>query len=152
MGYHVNLISSDVFIPAEFTQAAFDAVCALNAKNDLKYGGRFGGYHPFEKPADTNSNGDPDRWFSWLPWNYDEICEDIVDVLDLLGFSVDVDLDGCVYVYGYDSKSGQEDLFFKTLAPYIRGSQMTWMGEDSEFYVWVFEDGKFYERPAHLTW
>lgn len=151
MGYRVNLIGSDVFIPAEFAQAAFDAVCALNAKHDLKYGGRFGG-SPFEKPADTESNGDPEHWFSWMPWNYDEICEDIVDVLDLLGFSVYVDLDGCVYVYGYDSKSGQEDLFFKTLAPYIRGSRMTWMGEDAEFYVWVFENGEFYEYPAHLTW
>lgn len=151
MGYRVNLIGSDVIIPAQFTQAAFDAVCALNAKHDLKYGGRFGG-SPIEKPANLDSNGDPNRWFSWMPWNYDEMCENIVDVLELLGFDVEV-CDNCdVFIYGYDRKSGQEDLFFKTLAPYVRGSRMIWQDEDAEFYVWEFDNGEFRECPAHLIW
>lgn len=138
MGYYVHAITSTAEIPACNLDAAYAVLCELNAHNDLKIGGHYG--TPTERPADSKSvSTDPDRWFSWMPWNYDELCHNAAEVLDLLGFYTDYTPDGSLKFYEYDQKTGQEELFIRSIAHLVRpGTYIRWIGEDDELWEWVF--------------
>ena len=89
MGYHVQIVYSDFTIRKEDFDRGFQIVCDLNARDDLKGGGKFGG-DPTPKPADSKScASSPDKWFSWMLWNYDEVCDSLPKVLEELGFGID---------------------------------------------------------------
>lgn len=155
LGYYVNTINSNVKIRKSYYDGvAFDAVCELNAHDDLKRGGSFPGNE--ERPSDSKSAGNPNKWFSWMEWNYDETCSNLTEVLEMLGFEVwKIGYDDDFYYLGlgYDNKSGQEELFFKTLAKYIEdGSYIEWRGEDDYMYRWDFDDGVLKEHEGIIYW
>lgn len=154
MGYYVNIIDCDFHINKENYDAAYKAVCELNRYDYLKSGGSYradGKRTP--KPADSNSvSNNPDKWFSWMPWNYDETCESLVDIISELGFDVEENEHGICNVW-YDSKTGNEETFFSALAPYVsNGSYIVWHGEDDTMWVWCFDDGEMVEKPAYISW
>lgn len=140
----------------EVQEDAFKAVCNLNKLNHLKTGGRFPKNEV--KPADSTSLGDPNVWFSWMPWNYDEVCSDLREVLSELGFDVYESSDKTLLVESYDGKIGGEDLFFEALAPYVSVTQdnpepyMEWEGEGGERWRWVFSGGKMRMSYSTITW
>ena len=107
MGYYVRTEQSTFTIKAEHIDEAFTAVKALNARNELKTGGTS---RKQPRPADSVSVGTPEKWFSWMEWNYDETCESLTDVLEALGFDCDTDENGNITLDWYDSKSGNEDV------------------------------------------
>ena len=111
MGYYVQIVYSDFTIRKEGFDRGFQIVCALNARDDLKGGGKFGG-DPTPKPADSKScASSPDKWFSWMLWNYDEVCDSLPKVLEELGFGIDYNDEGDIVGLSYDSKTGDEDVF-----------------------------------------
>src|ERR1044071_8203429 len=101
MGYSITLWSSDLSIPKENWDAAFNAVCELNEHDELKTGG-----------DGTNV------WFAWMDANYPEQAlhdweqlrspHPLVFVLQQLGFDWELGTDECLCLTHYDSKSGAE--------------------------------------------
>jgi len=145
MGYYVNLIDSDWFIPKEREAAALQALRDLNFRHELKSGGR------------SPESGDPfdDKWFAWMPPRYHEEQDlTVAKVLQYLGFeSADSNEFGTSCGGYYDSKTGSEEIFMMTLAPFVQdGSYMEWQGEDAERWRWVFRDGTMVIQEAIVTW
>ena len=131
MGYYVQIVYSDFTIKKEDFDRGYKIVCGLNSRDDLKGGGKGGG-KPTPKPADSKScASSPDKWFSWMLWNYDEVCDSLPEVLEELGFGIDYNDDGDIVGLSYHSKIGDEDVFLDALRPVIKeGSYIVWEGED----------------------
>lgn len=125
MGYNVTIKHSTAVIPKENRDEVLQIWKDLNKpENDhLKRGGAYrdGAKHT--------------SWYSWMPANYDETVETVEDVLTELGFDTVLDPYGNVLICNYDSKRGQEDLFFKHAAHLIKG-EILWEGEDGDTWVW----------------
>lgn len=108
MGYYVQIVYSDFTIKKEDFDRGFQIVCDLNSRDDLKGGGKFG-CTPRPKPAGSKScASSPDKWFSWMLWNYDEVCDSLPEVLEELGFGIDYNDDGDIVGLSYHSKTGDE--------------------------------------------
>lgn len=132
MGYNVNLTDSTVVLEAKNQDEILHRWKDLNKQenNHLKHGGSWSG-------------GRQTQWhFSWMPHDYDQTVESVEEVLELLGFEFSQEDNGDIAVVNYDSKTGNEDLFFKTISDLIKpGSTMMWHGEDGANFAWYF-DGK----------
>jgi len=142
MGYYVNITDQNFTVKKENFPAAYDALCAINDEkyNHLKRGGSHG------------PDGQTAYWYSWMPENYPAETETLLDILDLLGFAVHLDSDGNIDSIGYDNKTGNEEIFFMALAPYVKdGSWVLWHGEDDEIWGWEFADGRMYLRSVRIT-
>lgn len=139
MGYFVHAIDSTAFIRRENLEKAYEALCALNADDSIKGGGNFG--TPRVRPACSRSvSRNPNRWFSWMPWNYDEICADASEILEHLGFYTSFDKEGSLHFSEYDDKTGQEELFVRAIAHLIEpGTYIRWIGEEEELWEWQFD-------------
>ena len=144
MGYYVSMSGSNVAIKKEHLADAYKAMCELNEHDELKTGG--------------SSLGN--KWFAWMPEHYPTECEDAKEILEYLGFSVSTQDDGGLWISGYDSKIGQEEVFLYAIAPYVDLTdwakervdrtgvelvpEMEWVGEDGEFWKYIFKDKKMY--------
>jgi hypothetical protein len=129
MGYNVQIKHSTAVIPAEHKDEVLQIWKDLNKpeNNHLKRGGSW-------------SKGEQNVWwYSWMPSNYDLTVTSVEDVLNELGFETELDHEGNVLICEYDSKRGQESLFFNRVAHLIKG-QIMWEGEDGS--TWVWELGK----------
>ena len=130
MGYNVSIEESTFQIPVENLDAAYKAMCELNytVPNSQKRGGS----HPGKDKAPEYG---PHKccWFSWMDWNYDEKCKNAEEVLREVGFYSYISENGNLHIDGYDSKTGQEDLFLKAISTLSKG-YIIWKGEDDE--VW----------------
>lgn len=146
MGYYTKITDSNFTIPAENLDAAYQAMCKLNWNNKIKSGG----IRPGNPDADDSAPRD-DKWFSWMDWNYHETCRNSKEILEALGFEVDFNDQGDLYVVSYDSKSGNEEHFIKALAPYATG-YICWVGEDGCQYKWEIEDGEFVSYTGEIEW
>lgn len=139
MGYYISLQSSDFRVKAEHLDAAYEAMCALNTDGTPKRGGSYTG------GAQTAA------WFSWMDANYPETCKDAAAILEMLGFEVEVEDNGDLYLANYDSKTGQEDVFLERIAPFCEGT-LYWRGEDGEQWAHRAEDGKLKSVNATVTY
>lgn len=135
MGYYVSASNSTWTIKKENLDKAYEAMCKLNWKNELKRGGRYP-----TNPDDPKDKPHEGVWFAWMPWNYHETCKDAQDILQKLGFETDYDGDGNLVLGWYNNKAGNEDVFLKAIAPFSEGF-IEWRGEDG--YLWrdSVEDG-----------
>lgn len=142
MGYYVNIVENNFVLPAENKEAAYEAVCRINAPeyNYLKNGGSWG-------PGDER-----EYWYSWMPADYPAETEKLEDVLELLGFAHEVNANGDIVGLEYDNKTGNEEIFFFAMAPYVKdGSTVTWVGEDHQSWIWEFADGTLYLRSVQMV-
>jgi len=131
MGYYVSGEGS-LTIKNENLLAAYAALMALqNAPDENKQGGSY-------------SAKETRRWYSWMPEDLNTIPT-VQDVFIELGFEVEVDSKtGDVVIGNYDSKMGQEEVFFAAAAPFIESGEYEWKGEDGEFWKWSFHEGKMF--------
>jgi hypothetical protein len=123
MGYYVHIEDSNCMLPHKHASLAYWRMCDLNKHDHLKRGG--------------SSTGE--KWFSWMDANYPETCKTALDVLVELGFDVEAQDDGFV-IYGYDNKSGQEELFLGTISDLLRTVQNENSTQNKPFIVWRGED------------
>jgi hypothetical protein len=125
MGYCVTIKHSTATVPAKNRDEVLQIWKDLNKpENDhLKRGGA---YRDGEKHT---------AWYSWMPANYHEAVESVEDVLTELGFETELGPFDEVLICNYDSKRGQEELFFKRVAHLMTG-QIQWEGEDGGTWVW----------------
>jgi hypothetical protein len=131
MGYYVSGEGS-LTIKNKNLPAAYEALMALqDAPDEGKHGGSF-------------SATETRRWYSWMPEDLRTIPT-VQDVFRELGFEVEVDGDtGDVLIGRYDSKMGQEEVFFIAAAPFIESGEYEWQGEDGVFWKWSFHEGKMF--------
>lgn len=140
MGYYVNIMEADFLIPTEHLDAAYRAMCDLNARDDLKTGGSWSGGKQTEK------------WFAWMPSDYPSVCPDAASIFEELGFDVDVSKDGLRINY-YGNKTGAEEHFLNAVAPYVvSGSYIRWKGEDGALWSNNFVNGKMISKDATIQW
>jgi hypothetical protein len=135
MGYYVRGDSYKFMLKAGQEDAIRAAIRELNTHDELKNGGQSKGGVTVQK------------WFSWMnDFDYDSDFT-TVELLERLGFDVTVNEDGDITNLFYDGKTGQEDLFLATLAPFIEdGSSIDWQGEEDERWRWVFEGGEMFHE------
>jgi len=130
MGYYVLIEDSNLTIRAENLDGAFEAMKALNSRDDLKHGGAWSG----GKQTAT--------WFSWMDADYDKTSRDAAHILEQLGFEFSIDDEGDLSITGYDNKIGSEEHFLHAIAPFVEsGSMIIWRGEDEERIMDLFLDG-----------
>lgn len=140
MGYFVSGNSNNFRLKAGQDQAIMDGMRELNKRDDLKQGGSYG------------PNGAREYWFSWMN-DVDFQNNDVGVFLEAVGFEVDKDENGDIVHLSYDNKTGQEDLFFAVLAPFIEdGSIIEWRGEDDERWMWEFTGGKMFIKTPVIDW
>lgn len=140
MGYNVTLTNVDFLIPTENLEDSLVALKLLNLRDDLKTGGSWSGGQQTEK------------WFSWMPPDYDKTVQSSREVLEMLGFGTSITEDG-LHVWEYDSKTGAEVHFIRALAPYaVEGSFMQWRGEDDSFWRWTVEEQQLSIEYGEVVW
>lgn len=144
----------DFTIPAKNTQEAFQALCNLNTKDDLKSGHIFSSKKLIKPENSTSLAEDPSVRFINMPWNYDEVCEAVEEILELLNFSVEKDLEGNVHILSFESDhGGDEEVFLKALAPYVKpGSFIEWQAEGGEMWRNDFVQGKMTTSSGEVVW
>ena len=130
MGYNVFIEESTFQIPAENLDEAYNRMCQLNFTVPNKH--KNGGSYP-DKDNAPEFGANKSCWFSWMQWNYHEECNNSEEILQQLGFYTSTDEDGNLHIDGYDSKTGQEDLFLEAISTLSKG-YIIWEGEDDE--VW----------------
>ena len=128
MGYNVRIVNSTLSIPDEVKAQVYAIWCALNKphNNHLKNGGGYSGGRQTQ------------HWYSWMDEHYDQTCKSVEDILDQLGFEHVPNANCGIDIIGYDSKTGQEDLFFQRVAHLLNG-KIQWLGEDGGRWTWQFD-------------
>jgi len=93
MGYYVRLEESTAVLPKKHQAEAYRRMCALNDNDERKQGGSW-------------SDGQEEKWFSWMDPNYPDTCADAKAILADLGFWFDENEDGDLGVRGVRLQGG----------------------------------------------
>jgi hypothetical protein len=129
MGYYINLTDSTLVLPKAFEQEALRRFKEMNG--------------PAFDPA-KGGGSSTESWYSWLPADYDKTVESTADVFELLGFETEVDDEG-TKLTGYDSKTGDEDLFLFVVRDLFEdGAYVRFSGEDGALFEYRFSDGDMF--------
>ena len=138
MGYYVTTTEVDFVIEKDKCDAALAEMKRINGSefDHRKHGG-----------------SSQEKWYSWMPASFDEISS-IAHFFEMIGFEGNgEDSEGNFALGFYDNKTGDEDVFFEYLAPFVRsGSYVEWRGEEGEQWRWLFEDGKVTSQEAKIVW
>jgi len=126
MGLHVQITDTNAYIPKQNLEIAYQKMCALNVTHDRK---KRGGAWSMGKQTE--------KWFSWMDSNYPQTCKDAQAVLEALGFGTEYDSHGNLSICGYDSKTGQEELFMEAIKNEAIG-KIDWVDEYGGIYTTEF--------------
>ena len=145
MGYFVQGHGTIVLRP-NTEHSAYKALCALNDRDDLKRGGRWGGENDSNSERPQGMDHHPGKWFSWMDPNFPAECSTLKSVLEMLGFETNITytLESNVHItLAYDNKTGQEELFVQALAPFAVHGSIEWRGEDGAMWKEVLSGGTY---------
>ena len=151
MGYYVNLIDTNAYIPKDKLEEAYKILCELNNHNELKRGGR----GPRDKRLDAEGPHDG-IWFSWMDWNYPETCADAAAILAQVGFELSDEESGDLRIMFYDNKTGCEQVFAAALAPVLASHDdqppyLIWVGENHEQWRQIVIDGQMVTQDGEIV-
>lgn len=149
MSQTITLKDSTFIIPFDKLEKAYQALCRLNWRNDLKSGVRYAPGMVLKPVTDLRPRDD--RWFALMPWNYHEIFRNVEEILTVLGFETCYGSENCLFIHGYDGKPGDEEHFIKALAPFATG-YMIWEGSDGREYKWEVVNGKLLTYTGVTEW
>lgn len=150
MGYYVDLVETNAYIPKDKLDEAYNILCELNQHNELKTGGR--GPRDDRQAIEGPHDG---IWFAWMEWNYPETCSDAAAILAQVGFDVVID-NGDLRIMFYDGKTGCEQVFLSALAPVLASNDsqppyFVWSGEDRSVWRQIVLDGKMHVQEGVVT-
>lgn len=137
MGYYVRIHSADWEI--EDNPRSLQAMRAMPKKY---------------KSIQRGGSSDGEKWFSWISDDIIENAKCVEDVFKYLGFETEPgDKPNTFKLTGYDSKTGQEDLFLAVMSPWTtEGSHLEWEGEDGERWRFFIQNGKMHQMRAVIQW
>lgn len=146
MGYLCRTLPPDdgIKLKKENLEKAFQLAKELNGKQTepttslwcIKHGTQT---PQLEKPKESKSVGNPNVFFSRVPWNYDEICKDIFDVFKVFGFETKTNSNGDITTIEYPyNEDGDESALLVTIAPYIEHHRLYFVGEDGALWFYDF--------------
>ena len=133
MGYRIFLLKSEIFIKNENFEAALFALKHLNGKETCITNGvsHFAFIASVHKDSPSTLEEMLQHW-RWLPEIDD--AENII-ALEFLG-----------------EKLGDENILFRTIAPFVRGNSYILMaGEDGKIWRWLFHDGTITFQYASIV-
>ena len=146
MGYDVSLTAGDFTVAPDQLEPLFEALKALNRRDDLKTGGSYG-----RLPDGTY--GLTSSHFAWMDENYDQTLHSAEEIFEALGFTTATDGNGTLSLEEYDSKAGAEDFFLATAAPFVTaGSYLEWEGEDGTRWRQDFDGETMTTRDGYTAW
>ncbi|MEY3376800.1 MAG: Arthrobacter phage Tank [Bacteroidota bacterium] len=150
MGYYVHSIDSYFFLDKNLFDSVYKKMCDLNDYDDLKRGGSSQDGEPFE------GKYNPNKWFSWMDYNYPETCSDLFAILRQVGFEWTLDDDGNMVHLAYpENKSGNEDYFLCCFAGFVKvGCFIQFEGEDGARWQYFFNSDEMvrFEGEVTTTW
>ena len=155
MGYYVDTAEREITIKKDQFDNCYKAMCKLNDNDDAKRGGGWNNIGiTSDNPRPEELNYHPAKWFSWMDANYPDECKNMEDVLKALGFEdISYNDNGDLIDLHYSSKTGQEELFFAAMAPFIvKGSFINWRGEDNEYWQWYFDGEIMHIKYATIVY
>lgn len=150
MGYYVDLIDHNAYLPAESLDEAYRIMCELNDHNDIKGGGCY--------PRNEKDGAHDGIWFSWMEWNYPETCKNAEEIFVQLGFECDYLPNGGLFLCGYSSKIGDENVFLASLHDLWRPMDNNnypfhaWRGEDGDMWCMAYDSNGCNYKKAVITW
>lgn len=148
MGYYITINNTNILVMKEDFQNIYKKMCELNNYDELKRGG---GYGKLEEQGESKWN--PNKWFSWMPYNYPDLYSTMEKILEEVGFELYLDKDGNLTGMGYHNKSGNEDYFLSCFAGYVKdNSYIEFKGEgDDDYYRYVFKDNKMTMQRGEIS-
>lgn len=133
MGYYIKLKAQKFSIKKENFDAALKAIQSL-ANN---------------KETITDSSG---RHFSWVRQGFEEL-DTLPAILDEWRYIAKIDTEGIYRLEFTGEKYGDDDLLFKTLAPYVEaGSYLEWLGEDGDKWRFTFDGKVMKQTRPKIVW
>lgn len=143
MGYCMDIHDQEFLLKKENKGGALAAIKELDP-DKLGRGGRW------EKGEQV------ERWFAWVDTDEYKNANTLEEALIAWGWSSCVDDgvdDGDIDSLEFkNEKSGQDELLFAAIAPFVEeGSHITMMGEDTAVWRWYFMGGKCFTQEGKLT-
>ena len=153
MGYYIDISDSDFFLPKEELDKAYELMCSLNQRDELKSGGGWSKDLKGSDPRPEGLNYHPAKWFSWMDADYPSKCKTAQSILEELGFNVTVDDEGNITGLYYSNKIGDESYFLAVIVPCVKNdSYIIWRGEDGEMWKYVYINKKMYLFSSEINW
>ncbi len=150
MGITTTIVESRFRIGADKLGEAYEAACALNAREDLKRCIKPGA-EPKPKHSTSVAEG-PGRKFWLASWNYDATCASLPGVLADFGFDVSTGPDGSITGLGYCEDDGDQELLLEAIAPYVdEGSMVGWAIGYSDLHALWFTQGGMLRTEGYLS-
>lgn len=151
MGYYTTIIDHDIYLKNNLFKMAYERMCELNKYDELKRGGGFG---QLEEQGESKWN--PNKWFSWMPYNYPDVYSTMEEILQAVGFELHLNEEGDLIGMEYDNKTGNEDYFLCCLAGLVKdGSYLEFKGEgDTDYYRYSFKNGQMslWQGTVKIDW
>jgi hypothetical protein len=124
MGYYIDLTDADWWIPE--TTDVLQALKEMPTK-----------YHAIKRGGSSNG----EAWFSWMSDESILNANTAESIFNDLGFET-TSTDGGFKLEGYNSKTGQEDLFLAVVAPFCpEGAYVEFRGEDGAEWQYSVRGG-----------
>lgn len=131
MGYGIKMTESKFAIKKENFEKALKSLKAVFVPENMTcYDYHIG-------------SGEKHPCFSWVKTKTVLDSTNIVEALENIRFAPQFDQNGDICSVEFiGQKYGDEDIFFKALAPYVEtGSYLCFKGEDGDTLKWSFDDG-----------
>ena len=133
MGYSIRQLSGSFLIKKKNMTKALRAVKALKGKETIK---DCGGAH-----------------FAWVSRDYLE-AKTLKEALIDWRWNLEIDpKSGDGYDLYFDGeKSGDDEILFRAIAPFVEHGEIEMVGEDDCRWRWLFKNKKFYEQAGHIVY
>lgn len=142
MGYFMELRDFDFTIPADKAADALEAIQALDPVSHGAGGGSWSGGQKVES------------WFAWVNTKAYKYATDLGQAFDAWRWELTQKPNGDWVLDGFrGAKLGDDELFFKTVAPFVTpGSYIEMQGEDGARWRWVFDGTTCKEKQGRISW
>lgn len=95
-----------------------------------------------------------ESWYSWVDTSDFVDAGNVEKALKSWRWHPEFDTDGnVVSIEFWGEKLGDDKVLFEAIAPWVKsGSYIEMQGEDGTMWRWCFDDGKFHEKTAKVSW
>lgn len=103
------------------------------------------------KLSDYFNDGGELRWVSGFNISDIEDIDNMLEVWEDLRYEIKDDGDYYIITDFMGEKLGDDDTFFKLIAPYCEDGYFQFYGEDGDLFRFIIKNGQFEEKFAKIT-